>query len=251
MSEETSSNMNAIEEGVTPQQKDALKSRLSTVSEKYDIHQSGSLDSTQMLMRKMDSTNKGFISNEKVYALLQKQNETQKKLLGYKRIIIILLSFVVVLALANMGTAFAAATLAKDTTTSNNVLVVKGSGEVVETDNHVNLYQVAPSSSRRLGTAATVDATCAGFCTITQADALDILGKCKQGHSVLVRLIYTYTGGEVLATYPVCNANTVETIVTLSDLRDGTITGYNVTSSSGKYAFGTTTNGWFFTVPTS
>ena len=60
----------------------------------------------------------GHLSNEKVYALMQKQLALQNQNVTQKKLIIGLSIFAAVLALANMGTAFAAARLAQDTSLS-------------------------------------------------------------------------------------------------------------------------------------
>jgi hypothetical protein len=57
-----------------------------------------------------------------------------------KRLVIFFAMLLVILAIANIGVAFVAARLAKDTTTQNNVLVVKDSGQVVATKNHADVY---------------------------------------------------------------------------------------------------------------
>ena len=66
----------------------------------------------------MDTENSGKLSNEKVYALMQKQLALQHQNVTQRKLIIGLSVFAVVLALANMGTAFAAARLAQDTSLS-------------------------------------------------------------------------------------------------------------------------------------
>ena len=67
-------------------------------------------------MEAMDKS--GHLSNEKVYALMQKQLTLQNQNVTQKKLIIGLSIFAAVLALANMGTAFAAARLAQDTSLS-------------------------------------------------------------------------------------------------------------------------------------
>ena len=71
-----------IEDAPTP-----AKSRLSTVSKKYDIHGSGNLDGVQQAMRDMDTTNKGYISNEKIYDLMQDHIKVKEQVFTFKKII--------------------------------------------------------------------------------------------------------------------------------------------------------------------
>ena len=87
----------------------------------------------------MDTENSGKLSNEKVYALMQKQLALQHQNVTQRKLIIGLSVFAVVLALANMGTAFAAARLAQDTSLSGPPEVSSAAGS---------------SQQRRLGGAA-------------------------------------------------------------------------------------------------
>lgn len=91
--------------------------KLSTVSRMYDIKGDGELDEAELAMRVMDTSGRGYLTNDKVYALMQEHVQTQRKLFQFKKIIIGLAVLVVVLALSNLGTSFAAAYLSKDTVT--------------------------------------------------------------------------------------------------------------------------------------
>lgn len=100
--------------------------RLSKVSQMYDVDGDGKLDEVEKAMRDMDSREMGHLSNEKVYKILQEQMKAQKDLLSMKRFVIALAMFTFILALSNLGTAFAAARLAKDTQlTAEGVMVAK------------------------------------------------------------------------------------------------------------------------------
>ena len=100
----------------------------------YDIDGDGKLDAAEMAMRDMDKSNRGYLTNETVYKLVQEQMETQKQLFRVKKVMFVLLALVVVLALANLGTSFAAASLAKETTTSTNAeLLDKNTQEALST----------------------------------------------------------------------------------------------------------------------
>lgn len=110
------------------------KGRLSTVSQMYDLDGDGQLDAAEQAMRDMDKSNRGYLTNEKVYKMVQEQLETQKQLFHVKRIMFVLLAIVVLLAVSNLGTSFAAAIIAKDTTTTPDAeLVDKASGEHIST----------------------------------------------------------------------------------------------------------------------
>ena len=62
--------------------------RLSAISKKYDIDGDGVLDEAEMRMRMMDGTGRGFLTNDKVYELMQEQIADQKKMFRQKRIIL-------------------------------------------------------------------------------------------------------------------------------------------------------------------
>jgi len=107
----------------------ALDMRLSKVSQAYDRGNKGYLDSTELTLRQMDTDNKGHLDVDKVYALMQEFKQEQKKTMTFKRVIIALCVFALLLALANIGTSFAAATLAKDTKVSPDGNLAAASSE--------------------------------------------------------------------------------------------------------------------------
>jgi hypothetical protein len=107
--------------------------RLSTISKKFDIDGKGYLDETERALRRLDSQNTGTLDVHKVYDLMRGlqtaqrsnvelmetlQNESRRN--GtLRRGIILLFAFTILLSLANIGTSFAAARLAKDTQISS------------------------------------------------------------------------------------------------------------------------------------
>ena len=60
--------------------------KLSTVSKMYDIDGNGELDAAELAMRTMDKSGRGYLTNDKVYKMIQEQLETQKQLFQVKRI---------------------------------------------------------------------------------------------------------------------------------------------------------------------
>jgi len=128
---------------------DKSRGAISLVSKKYDRNNKGYLDETERALRRMDSNNLGYLTVDKLYVLMESlQNEQKKsaelisslqgqqsKALNLKRAIIGLCCFAVLLALANVGTSFAAASLAKDTEVHGNELVIKGTNQRVATSN--------------------------------------------------------------------------------------------------------------------
>jgi len=115
------------------------KLKLSTTSGLYDRERKGYLDATEQAMRRMDSQNRGFLDNEKVYKIMESLQTEQKKsaqlieslqrehqkTMSLKRGILYMALFAVLLALSNIGTGFAASRLAKD------IIVTGGSTDLV------------------------------------------------------------------------------------------------------------------------
>lgn len=61
--------------------------KLSSVSKMYDIDGDGELDAAERAMRAMDCSNRGFLTNDKIYSLMQEQLETRKQLVRIKGIV--------------------------------------------------------------------------------------------------------------------------------------------------------------------
>lgn len=60
--------------------------KLSTVSRFYDVDGDGELDDAELAMRHMDSTGRGYLTNDKVYKIMTEQMETQKQLFRTRRV---------------------------------------------------------------------------------------------------------------------------------------------------------------------
>jgi len=109
-----------------------------------------------------------------------------------------LLVFVVILALSNLGTSFASAILAKDTTTNSESgspeLVDKKTGEVVATDQAVKRFTADELKSdqqnaRGLQPQSLFGVSSSDFSTMTAGNATALLGDCDQGNKI-VKLTY-------------------------------------------------------------
>jgi hypothetical protein len=169
-----------------------ISRKLSTISKQYDVNGDGVLDDAEMAMRELDKTGRGYLTNDKVYALMREQMETQKQLFRARRAAFALLALVVILALSNLGTSFAAASLAKDTTTSSNEeLTDKRTREVLSTQTSVEYIEfertvVAPNGRRRLCTADDEDVECStnSFRTISASMCDAMISHCKRGNTV-------------------------------------------------------------------
>jgi hypothetical protein len=106
---------------------------LSSTSQMYDIDGDGKLDEAEQAMRDMDIENRGRLSNKKVYKVMVDQMKLQQEVFSLKRMSLVLVMVVALLSVATLGTSFAAATLAKDTSISNGDLVGKADGTLVAT----------------------------------------------------------------------------------------------------------------------
>ena len=63
--------------------------KLSTVSRMYDVDGDGHLDDAEAAMRGMDKSNRGYLTNDKVYQLMKEQIEIQKQLFRVKRVVLV------------------------------------------------------------------------------------------------------------------------------------------------------------------
>ncbi len=114
----------------------------------------------------------------------------------------------IVLALANLGTSFASAILAKDMTTSNGQLVDKKTKEALATATAVETYTVGDNdgeNARILAectntTIADCESTLASVTTMSSMKALALLKNCYENKIVQLRL----TSGNTVETRTVC-----------------------------------------------
>jgi hypothetical protein len=185
------------------------KSTMSLTSKMYDVDGDGKLDETERAMREMDTDNRGYLTNEKVYKIMLEQMKLQQEVFGLKRMSLVFLAIVFFLSIATLGTSFAAAILAKDTKLENGNLVSKDGGGVVGTSNVATTFAVtqgaAPGSEggsgrRTQGTEHDTDSDGTsdhtdydhtesnGFfdITITKADAIAVYTQCDTGVTVFL-----------------------------------------------------------------
>ncbi len=111
----------------------ATDKALSRTSKLFDIDGDGELDGAEQAMRDMDTENRGFLTNEKVYEVMLGQMKLQQEVFSLKRMSLGLVFVVVLLSVAMLGSSFAAATLAKDTNVVNGSLMAKDGTGVVGT----------------------------------------------------------------------------------------------------------------------
>lgn len=193
---------------------DSERSKLSNVGEKYDINGDGKLDEAEQQLRNMDKSGRGYLTNEKVYTLMQDHIETQNQLLKTRKVMFALLALVVILALSNLGTSFAAASLAKDTSTnSNEQLTHKSSGEALSTQTTEDSFPIErvtidETGRRRLCIKSEVGESKEGeekdillqcevesYLRMGQKDCRRMTKNCQRGNTVTVRRMWP-TGEE-------------------------------------------------------
>ena len=175
--------------------------KLSIISQKYDIDGDGQLDEAEQALRDMDTENKGYLTNDKVYKVMVEQMKLQQDVFSLKRLATIFLVVILFLSLATLGTSFAAATLAKDTDVKNGVLVVKDGSDTVATSNAAITYMVSegaiPSDGRRT--------EASGGITITRSDADAAYINCDTTYIRLERTcIDEKTLDEINVKIPLC-----------------------------------------------
>jgi hypothetical protein len=123
----------------------ALKtsSRLTKVSNMYDLDGDGILDETEQAMRDRDLSGRGFLTNQEIYKIVQEQLDQKDDVKMYKRMTIGLVGFVFLLALSNFGTSFATAMLSKETSTDATSAEVhfKGTNEIVGYDTAATTFE--------------------------------------------------------------------------------------------------------------
>jgi hypothetical protein len=173
---------------------------LSVVSQQYDRTQKGYLDSTELHMRKMDTENAGHLDIDKVYEIMKELRAEQKNSMTLRKVIYALSGFAVLLALANIGTSFAAATLAKDSQVNSHThdLVDKDTGDRVGTTDKIDVVEISerkpyldPNDDndrrrhlRRLHYVfvdPTLTNATTGTASISEAGAIDMYGKLCSG----------------------------------------------------------------------
>lgn len=188
-----------------PKTSSDLYKRLSTISRMYDVDGDGQLNDAEMAIRCMDQSNRGYLTNDKVCALMIEQLETQKQLFKVKRIMLVLLALVFVLAFANLGTSFAAASLAKDTTTSSTAaLMDKKTNEAVSTQTTsdsltIERAIITPDGRRKLCDVDGDDAECKlsdrnSILSMNQRSCRRMVRLCDQGNTV--SLTRTWRNGD-------------------------------------------------------
>lgn len=189
--------------------------KLSTVSRMYDIRGDGELDEAELAMRHMDTSGRGYLTNDKVYELMQDHVHTQRKLFQFKKIIIILAVLVVILALSNLGTSFAAAILSKDTVTKTEEtiegeefgadLIDKKSKEKVGTQTANDSIEIDRASSLCVEGDTELNCVTDSYLSVPESVIKSMFYKCLTGRTVNVER--TFSNGHVKS-INICSSST-------------------------------------------
>lgn len=189
--------------------------KLSVVSKMYDIRGDGELDEAELAMRQMDKSGRGYLTNDKVYELMQDHVHTQRKLFQFKKIIIGLAVLVVILALSNLGTSFAAAILSKDTVTKVEEtiegeefgadLIDKKSKETVGTQTANDSIEVERASSLCVEGDSELNCVTDSYLSVPENVIKSMFYKCLTGRTVNVER--TFSNGHVKS-INICSSST-------------------------------------------
>jgi len=112
--DEVTVDLEADERQAVARKKGEKNPKLSLVSKAYDLDGDGKLDDAEQIMRDADSSGRGFLTNEEIYELVHNEIRAKRSAGYMKRLVVGLICFVGLLALANLGTSLAAGILAKD-----------------------------------------------------------------------------------------------------------------------------------------
>jgi hypothetical protein len=206
-------------------------STLSVVSKMYDVDGDGKLDESEQAMRDMDTDNRGYLTNEKVYKVMLEQMKLQNEVFSLKRMALAFVCIIFFLSLATLGTSFAAASLAKDTNVKNGILMRKNTNDVVGTSNvaeTVILTQGAPSGRRLVIEGDTEMSGNITATSITLDEAVRVAELCSGGSTV--NLQRACSDDTTTIVVPICPS--IETISTAN----GVTYTYAQTSGGGLIA---------------
>ena len=113
---------------------DVENNRLSKVSMQYDRDGKGYLDKAEQAMRDVDKSNKGFLSVDQIHAIVEDKMQVEASKKNLTKGLVFMVALVVLLAISNIGTAYLAVALQKETTTdANGAMVSTNNGQVVAT----------------------------------------------------------------------------------------------------------------------
>jgi hypothetical protein len=201
--------------GKNPSALASASKALSKLSMRYDIDGDGKLDATEKAMRDMDTDNRGYLTNDQVYKVMLEQMKLQREVFGLKRLSFVFVFIIFMLSLATLGTSFAAALLAKDTDVKDGILVVKGGGGVVGTNNVASTFILTEVTLSDTGRRLAIEGDSSDFgitvTSITKTDALTVAQECIDGHTVFLE-VSCGTSGSTTIDVPICPGTRTRTL---------------------------------------
>jgi len=107
--------------------------RLTKISKNYDFDGDGVLNEAELAMRRLDTSNRGYLTNQEIYALTREQIAAKERARHLKKLIAGMVCLGFVLALSNLGTSLASAILAEQTKANRDSesVEMKSTGEIV------------------------------------------------------------------------------------------------------------------------
>mmetsp|Transcript_17127 Transcript_17127/g.26076 ORF Transcript_17127/g.26076 Transcript_17127/m.26076 type:complete len:383 (-) Transcript_17127:281-1429(-) len=129
----------------------------------WDLDGDGVLNDAELALKNMAAGN-GEIDKQEIYKLMQEHISVQRSLWKFKRIAAAFFVLIVILGIANVGTSFAAAIIAKDTTASGGNLKEKGDGgKTLGTQTFADQTEAFVEPIDAKGVCSKLEGTCSGF----------------------------------------------------------------------------------------
>jgi len=129
----------------------------------WDLDGDGVLDDAELALKNM-AAGSGEIDKQEIYKLMQQHISVQRSLWKFKRIAAAFFVLIVILGIANVGTSFAAAIIAKDTVASGGNLKEKGDGgEILGTQTFADQTDAFVEPIDANGVCSKLEGTCSGF----------------------------------------------------------------------------------------
>mmetsp|Transcript_10672 Transcript_10672/g.14125 ORF Transcript_10672/g.14125 Transcript_10672/m.14125 type:complete len:368 (-) Transcript_10672:90-1193(-) len=102
--------------------------RLSVISQNYDLGEKGYLTTSEKHIRALDTENKGYLTNMQVAQVVEQTMDMREDNTTLRNWVLGLCLVVLLLAVSNSGTAWAANSLAKETSVNSDTGIMKVSG---------------------------------------------------------------------------------------------------------------------------
>ena len=113
----------------------------------YDMDGDGKLDAIEQTMMKYDKNGDGRFSNAEIYLIIEEQLAIERKAGRMKLMITGMSCFLMVLALGNLGTSFAAMFLSKELVSDGQVMRVQGTGDLAAVQSVAETMDLTPLSA--------------------------------------------------------------------------------------------------------